>query len=73
MSNEEIEELKVENTLLKRELSKLKNRLEKMQNTFAKQHEEIRKLRLEAGAKRVGPYKLKPTLEVNKVDKSNNI
>ena len=73
MSSEEIGELKAENTLLKRELSKLKNRLEKMQNTFAKQHEELRTLRVKAGAKRVGPYKLEPTLEVNKVDKSNNI
>lgn len=73
MNNEELEDLKVENTFLKRELSDLKKRLEKMQNSFAKQHEEIRKLRLEAGAKRVGPYKNKPILEVNKVDKSNNI
>lgn len=73
MSKEEIEDLKLENISLKRALSKLEKRLEKMQNTFAKQHEEIRKLRLEAGAKRVGPYKNKLTLEVNNVDKSNNI
>lgn len=57
MSNEEIEELKVENVSLKRALSKLEKRLEKMQKSFAKQHEEMRELRLKVGAKRVGPYK----------------
>lgn len=73
MSKEEIENLKTENTFLKRELSKLEKRLEKMQKSFAKQHGEIRELRIKAGAKRVGPYKLKPILDVNYLDKSNNI
>lgn len=73
MSNEELEELKAENTFLKRELTKLESRLEKMQKAFTKQHEEIRALRIKAGARKVGPYKSKPILEVNNLDKSNNI
>lgn len=73
MNKEEIENLKVENTSLKRSIVSLEKRLEKMQNMFAKQHEEIRKLRIEAGARKIGPHKVPATPEVNSIDKSNNI
>lgn len=73
MGNEEVEDLKTENIYLKRRIFDLETRLERMQKSFTRQHEEMRELRIKAGAKRVGPYKTKPILEVNKVDKSNNI
>ena len=52
-----LSELASENNALKREVEQLKNRLIKMQKIFEKQHEEIRELKLKAGARFVGAHR----------------